>query len=246
MLPFYAYHLIWDYWYRNKLVQKSLFDEDFATINQSPIARTPMNAFKANNYILPMFPYSSYNENKTFVDGTSIFSLRQRNFDSDYFTTATLSPQLGVAQSVKLPVTNTQGTMSIASLRAANSLQQFAERNNLAGVDDVNYYKAMYGAHLDYGVAQHPVCLGSVSVPIYVNGIYQNGSNSGQTNNPFMSVGTQYGSGGVNETSVVIKDFTANEFGYIFVLGSLVPRVSYSSGTRRYLSHHLLGNHRWC
>ena len=242
VLPFYAYHLIWDYWYRNKLVQKSLFDEDFATINQSPIARTPMNAFKANNYILPMFPYSSYNENKTFVDGTSIFSLRQRNFDSDYFTTATLSPQLGVAQSVKLPVTNTQGTMSIASLRAANSLQQFAERNNLAGVDDVNYYKAMYGAHLDYGVAQHPVCLGSVSVPIYVNGIYQNGSNSGQTNNPFMSVGTQYGSGGVNETSVVIKDFTANEFGYIFVLGSLVPRVSYSSGTRRYLSHHLLGN----
>ena len=113
VLPFYAYHLIWDYWYRNKLVQKSLFDEDFATINQSPIARTPMNAFKANNYILPMFPYSSYNENKTFVDGTSIFSLRQRNFDSDYFTTATLSTQLGVAQSVKLPVTNTQGTMSI-------------------------------------------------------------------------------------------------------------------------------------
>lgn len=242
VLPFYAYHLIWDYWYRNKLVQKSLFDENFAASNSSPIARSPMNPFNKGNYILPMYPYSSFDETKTFVDGSSIFSLRQRNFDSDYFTTATLSPQLGVAQSVKLPVQNTQGTMSIASLRAANSLQQFAERNNLAGIDDVNFYKAMFGAHLDYGVAQHPVCLGSVSVPIYVNGIYQNGSNSGQTNNPFMSVGTQYGSGGVNETSVVIKDFTANEFGYIFVLGSLVPRVSYSSGTRRYLSHHLLGN----
>lgn len=242
VLPFYAYHLIWDYWYRNKLVQKSLFDEDYATLHSSPIARAPMNAFKANTYVLPMLPYSSFSETKTFVDGVSIFSLRQRNFDSDYFTTATLSPQLGVAQSVKLPVQNTQGTMSIASLRAANSLQQFAERNNLAGIDDVNYYKAMYGAHLDYGVAQHPVCLGSVSVPIYVNGVYQNGENTKQTNNPFMSVASQYGSGGVNETSVVIKDFTANEFGYIFVLGSLVPRVSYSSGTRRYLSHHLLGN----
>lgn len=242
VLPFYAYHLIWDYWYRNKLVQKSIFDEDYATLNQCPIARTPMNAFKANNYILPMYPYSSFDETKVFVDGSSIFSLRQRNFDSDYFTTSTLSPQLGVAQNVTLPVTASKGQMSIASLRAANSLQQFAERNNLSGIDDVNYYKAMYGAHLDYGVAQHPVCLGSVSVPIYVNGVYQNGSNNEQTNNPFMSVGTQYGSGGVNETSVVIKDFTANEFGYIFVLGSLVPRVSYSSGTRRYLSHHLLGN----
>lgn len=242
VLPFFAYHLIWDYWYRNKLVQKSIFDEDFAALNQSPIARVPMNVFKANNYILPMYPYSSFDETKTFADGTSIFKLRQRNFDSDYFTTSTLSPQLGVAQNVTLPVSASKGQMSIASLRAANSLQQFAERNNLSGVDDVNYYKAMYGAHLDYGVAQHPVCLGSVSVPIYVNGIFQNGDNTKQTNNPFMSVGTQYGSGGVNETSVVIKDFTANEFGYIFVLGSLVPRVSYSSGTRRYLSHHLLGN----
>lgn len=242
VLPFYAYHLIWDYWYRNKLVQKSIFDEDYATLNSTPIARTPMSTFTKANYIQNLSLYTTGDSSKAFADGSSIFSLRQRNFDSDYFTTATLSPQLGVAQSVKLPVQNTQGTMSIASLRAANSLQQFAERNNLAGVDDVNYYKAMYGAHLDYGVAQHPVCLGSVSVPIYVNGIYQNGDNTKQTNNPFMSVGTQYGSGGVNETSVVIKDFTANEFGYIFVLGSLVPRVSYSSGTRRYLSHHLLGN----
>lgn len=241
VLPFYAYHLIWDYWYRNKLVQKSLFDEQFATLNNMPIARTPMSTFTSNNYVLAGKRFITTN-GMMFADMSGLFDLRQRNFDSDYFTTATLSPQLGVAQSVKLPVQNTQGTMSIASLRAANSLQQFAERNNLAGIDDVNYYKAMYGAHLDYGVAQHPVCLGSVSVPIYVNGIFQNGSNSGQTNNPFMTVATQYGSGGVNETSVVIKDFTANEFGYIFVLGSLVPRVSYSSGTRRYLSHHLLGN----
>lgn len=241
VLPFYAYHLIWDYWYRNKLVQKSLFDEQFASMNNMPIARTPMNTFTTNNYVLGGNRFITTN-GMVFADMSGLFDLRQRNFDSDYFTTATLSPQLGVAQSVKLPVANTEGTMSIASLRAANSLQQFAERNNLAGIDDVNYYKAMYGAHLDYGVAQHPVCLGSVSVPIYVNGIYQNGDNTKQTNNPFMSVGTQYGSGGVNETSVVIKDFKANEFGYIFVLGSLVPRVSYSSGTRRYLCHHLLGN----
>lgn len=239
VLPYYAYHLIWDYWYRNKLVQKSLYDENFSTLNSSPFALSPMKTFNQNQYL---FDLSDVLDSASFADGSNIFDLRQRNFDSDYFTTATLSPQLGVAQSVKLPVQNTQGTMSIASLRAANSLQQFAERNNLAGIDDVNYYKAMYGAHLDYGVAQHPVCLGSVSLPIYVNGIFQNGENTQQTNNPFMSVASQYGSAGVNETSVVIKDFTANEFGYIFVLGSLVPRVSYSSGTRRYLSHHLLGN----
>lgn len=235
-LPFLAYHLIYDYWYRNKQIQRPVFDEHYATTNSIGIARMPTGYFNANSYLTTIAKDADILSKLTFNDGSNLFSLRQRNFDSDYFTTATAQPQLGTAQSVELP---SSGGMTIASLRAANSLQQFAERNNLAGVDDVNYYKAMFGASLDYGVAQHPVCLGSASVPIYVNGVYQNGENSSATNNPFMSVATQYGSGGVNSTSVVIKDFTAQEYGYIFVIGSLVPKVSYSSGIRRYLLHHL-------
>lgn len=234
-LPYLAYHLIYDYWYRNKQIQKPVFDEDFATINSRPLARIPSGYFTSATYLTEITNETTYNT-LNFNDGVNLFDLRQRNFDSDYFTTATLSPQLGDAKGVKLP---SSGEFTIASLRAANSLQQFAERNNLAGVDDVNFYKAMFGASLDYGVAQHPVCLGSASMPIYVNGVYQNGENKSATNNPFMSVATQYGSAGVNSTSVVIKDFTAQEFGYIFVLGSLVPKVSYSTGIRRYLSHHL-------
>lgn len=238
-LPYLAYHLIYDYWYRNKQIQKPVFDEHFATINSRPLSRIPSGYFTAANYLTEITNETDYN-NLNFNDGVNLFDLRQRNFDSDYFTTATLSAQLGDAKGVKLP---SSGEFTIASLRAANSLQQFAERNNLAGVDDVNFYKAMFGASLDYGVAQHPVCLGSASVPIYVNGVYQNGENTKTTNNPFMSVASQYGSGGVNSTSVVIKDFTAQEFGYIFVLGSLVPKVSYSTGIRRYLAHHLSTTH---
>lgn len=235
-LPFLAYHLIYDYWYRNKQIQKPVFDEQYASMNNIGIARMPSGYFNVNTYLTTVSNTSDITSKLTFNDGSDLFSLRQRNFDSDYFTTATAQPQLGSAQSVELP---SKGGMTIASLRAANSLQQFAERNNLAGVDDVNFYKAMFGASLDYGVAQHPVCLGSASVPIYVNGVYQNGENTKATNNPFMSVATQYGSGGVNSTSVVIKDFTAQEYGYVFVIGSLVPKVSYSSGIRRYLLHHL-------
>ena len=219
-LPFLAYHLIYDYWYRNKQIQKPVFEEQFASTNGIGIARMPSGYFNKNTYLTTINTPTDITNKLSFNDGSDLFSLRQRNFDSDYFTTATAQPQLGTAQSVQLPST---GGMTIASLRAANSLQQFAERNNLAGVDDVNFYKSMFGASLDYGVAQHPVCLGSASMPIYVNGVYQNGDNTTKTNNPFMSVASQYGSGGVNSTSVVIKDFTAQEYGYIFVIGSLVP-----------------------
>ncbi len=236
-LPFLAYHKIWDFWYRNKLVQLPAF-RPFSYPNATNLLFSDNSVYSQSNYIIT----DTNGESPSVMsnDGVSLFSLRQRNFDADYFTTATLSPQLGQANGVSINVdSNKVGSMSIASLRAANSLQQFAERNNLCGVDDVNYYKAMYGAHLDYGVAQHPVCLGSASVPIYVNGVFQNGENSSAGNNPFMSVATQYGSATSASTEVIIKDFTAQEFGYIMVLGSLVPRVSYSTGNRRYLYHHV-------
>ncbi len=235
-LPFLAYHKIYDYWYRNKLIQTPVFQPQSSQSTSYGLF-SENSVYVASNYLI-----SEATGNSLAVrafDGSGLFELRQRNFDADYFTTATLTPQLGASNSVSIEVSsNNVGSMSIASLRAANSLQQFAERNNLCGVDDVNYYKAMYGAHLDYGVAQHPVCLGSTSVPIYVNGVFQNGENSSAGNNPFMSVATQYGSATSASTEVIIKDFTAQEFGYIMVLGSLVPRSSYSTGVRRYLLHH--------
>lgn len=236
-LPFLCYHKIADYWYRNNLVQRPIFQPRSEASSSQGALFSENSCYTAGNYII-----TAPNPENGFVlsyDALSLFSLRQRNFDADYFTTATLSPQLGGTNSVSINVAQNVGSMSIASLRAANSLQQFAERNNLCGVDDVNYYKAMFGAHLDYGVAQHPVCLGSTSVPIYVNGVFQNGDNSSVGNNPFMSVATQYGSANSASTEVIIKDFTAQEFGYIMVIGSLVPRVSYSSGIRRYLFHHV-------
>lgn len=243
-LPFLAYHKIYDYWYRNKLVQKEVFAD--AAIGSTPSGKDNIFAkyirFDANNYKLTLDPFdNSSMEQVLSDDGVLLFALRQRNFDSDYFTTATTSPQLGDPKEVRVPVQQSEGTLTIAALRAANSLQQFAERNNLCGVDDVNYYKAMYGARLDYGVAQHPVCLGSCSTPVYVNGIFQSAGQSVKTNNPYLSVGAQYGSATCNGIDVVIKDFTAMEPGYIMVLGSLVPKVSYSSGIRRYLKHHIDG-----
>lgn len=233
-LPYLAYHKIYDYWYRNKLIQKEVFI-DSSELNLF----SKFHRYNSADYLITIHDpkYSALVSN----DGVNLLSLRQRNFDSDYFTTSTASLQLGEPNNVSIDVSNNKGTLSIASLRAANSLQQFAERNNLCGVDDVNFYKAMYGSDLSYGVAQHPVLIGSSRTPIYVNGVFQTG-NAGvasQSNNPFINVGTQYGNANGAGVEVVINNFTAQEFGYIFVIGSLVPKVSYSSGIRRYLRHHI-------
>lgn len=239
LLPFLAYHKIYDYWYRNKLIQKEVFRDTALSVSDVFAKYNRYN--KTNHRITYDFSTAMVN-NFTSNDGVPLWWLRQRNFDSDYFTTATASPQLGSANDISLPVANSKTALTISALRAANSLQQFAERNNMCGVDDVNYYRAMYGANLSYSVAQHPVLLGSSSTPIYVNGVFQTSPTSvaeGIERNPYMSVGAQYGSAYGNSLEVLINGFTAEEFGYIFVIGSLVPRVSYGTGVRRYLLHHI-------
>lgn len=272
--PALAYHLIYDSWYRNPLVQQSLYYNQLeAEILSSANGYTPANMKfytprqDSNNYILT--------QSSSFRDGVGVFDLRQRNFGADYFTIATPSAQSGEAQKVTLTLPNRfnmsgdfgdgnefedQGTFiaenvtaenvngsnptasfTIAALRAVNSMQQFAERQNLCGPRYVDYVKANYGANLVDSIAQRPMYLGSYSQPVYSKGIYQSNPANGSdvaSNNPFDSVGARYGHAYAEGANHLI-DFMAEETGYIMIIGSLVPEVTYSSGIERYLSRYI-------
>lgn len=238
-LPMLAYHKIWNDWFRNSLVQKDIFNRAVA----SPLVYNPSTSSvlvpinTANNRYV--FTYSANSDETTaggsaFADGVQITSLRQANFGSDLFTSCTPKPQNGQAQSVSFDVVNSGGKFTISALRAANSMQQFLERNNLAGNRLVDYVKAQYGANLNDAIAQRPVLLGSGSFDVYSKGIYQTQSqveNASITpNNPFGSVGAKYGSAYVDGNDLVIEGFTAQEPGYLMVVTWLSPKVTYSTG----------------
>lgn len=82
---------------------------------------------------------------------------------------ATTSPQLGDAQSVRIANNN----FTIAALRAANSMQEFEEFNQLAGSRFQDQLRVRYGASLSDGVAQRCLFLGSGSFDVYSKGVYQ-------------------------------------------------------------------------
>ena len=271
--PALAYGLIWNEWYRNPMVQQSLYYNQLEAKVQNINGYVPsvMKFFapeeNSNNYIL--------GANQYYRDQTNIFTLRQRNFGADYFTMATPSAQSGDAQKVTMLIPGITGFLSdpsqngwtdpspiegdevgvisgpnasvgstsftIAALRAANSMQMFLERQNLCGPRYVDFVKANYGANLKDSIAQRPVYLGSFSQPVYSKGIYQSNqenSNDIASNNPFNSVGARYGHAYAEGSSHIV-DFTAEETGYIMILGSLVPEVTYSSGIEKYLSRYI-------
>lgn len=252
ILPFVAYHLVWQEWYRNPRVQRPAFIPSlypgayFDRVRSIPDCYFGTSASSGSGTVAtlnPVFSFAQASES-SLNDGKSLFSLRQRNFGFDFFTSARVSAQQGPAVSLTLPVsgqvsgaTNVTGTGSftIAALRAANSLQQFRERNNIPSDRLVDQVKARFGAILSDGVAQRPICIGSATYDVNSTGVSQTaeGSGTGSSANPFDSVSAQYGRAYASGSDFIINDFTANEPGYILVNVTLVPEVSYYTGLDR-------------
>lgn len=242
IFPLLAYHRIYDDWYRNANVQTPVFTKPLvnAETGSIHIYDLPFITFDDSSATVP-----AYTVNATLADGVKLGYLRQRNFGYDYFTNAMPNAQRGDAQ--KVTIDTSDNTFTIAALRAANSLQQYAERNMLASPRWQDFLKANYGADLSDGVAQRAIYLGSGEVNVYNKSVYMT---SGErladdgASNPFAT----YGGSGSNQTIGsaakfgdatasgqlgLVDDFVAQEPGYLMVLASLVPVVTYSAGIDR-------------
>lgn len=230
-LPFLAYHRIYNDWFRNSLVQKDIYDEETMATIYTPASSLNVVPTTTNKYTIIC---DMSDPEEMFADGVSPWSLRQANFGYDIYTTASPQAQNGKAQAVTMATIEGQEGFTISALRAANSMQQFLERNNLAGNRLVDFVKAQYGANLSDSIAQRPILLGKGDFDVYSKGIYQttvnNLDNTYDSNNPFTSVGARYGSAYADGSDTLVENFTAMEPGYLMVLAWLSPKVTYSTG----------------
>lgn len=229
ILPLMAYHKVFDDWYRAPIIQQSLFKRNVA--NQSTatsVANMPWITSGAQDKIY------FQGEQVLFANGHSLFDLHQRNWQKDYFTSATPEPQAGEASSVKFDIVDDSGEFTIASLRAANALQQWLDRNNIGGFRYGDMIYAQYGTYPSDAITDRAIYLGSTSVDVYNKSIYQQSGDGGtDTNNPFNAIGSKYS----NPTGVGDGNFCNNyrvtEAGFIIKIFSLVPQAYYSTGVRR-------------
>lgn len=233
ILRFMAYHKIYDDWYRDSRIQAPLFNDGTSSgTAYFEVSNLPfMTAPSASSSI-------SYGSSVNFKDGVSLFSLRQRNWARDYFTNATPLPQAGTGATLSFNVSNTSGEFSIASLRAANALQQWLERNNIAGNRYADQIRAHFGVMPSDAVNQRAVYLGSSSSVIYNHSVYQTNNPDGaagsaDARNPFFSVGSKFASPIGSDKNSLVGSFEATEFGYFMVIASIVPDAIYSTGVNR-------------
>lgn len=196
-----------------------------------------------------------------------IGALRQRCWSKDYFTSATTRPQAGADSQVFFNVTGSAelsgdnagdvsatGGFTIATLRAANSLQKWLERNNIAGTEYGSQILAHFGVTPPDSTLNRSVLLGSVRTPVVVSSI-ENTTGTGDTTGSGSPLGTKspYGNtlgaaagfGSGYDKGNLVDDFTAKEHGFIMVFFTLIPHQYYNTGIDRSLLHRYVGDFGW-
>lgn len=235
LLPFLAYHKIYDDWYRNSKIQNPVYVNKTGVPNE--VSFSPWNAKS----------YITTSSGKSLLgDGVSVFSLRQRNWAKDYFTTASLYPQASgdiIGSSVELDTAGDSTQLSIAALRSANVLQRWLDRNNVAGERYADQIKAHYGVLPSDALLDRPILLGGDTVGIYNRSVYATSQTGSSEKNPFAgNVGSAGASAQGFKDGQLVDNFKSTEHGYIIVLASIVPHAYYSTGIRRQLLHTKIGD----
>lgn len=233
-LPFLAYHKIFEDWYMNTEIQKTPF---FSGATQGGFAAMPWSLIQPSNP-------NAFLASSTLNDGLPIGKLRQRLWAKDYFTTANLYPQAGGASELSFDVSDTKGSFTIASLRAANVLQRWLERNNIAGYRYADQIKAQFGCLPSDAIMDRSIFLGRAVHSVYTKSVYNTSGipSDSETQNPFGGSASKFGTSQAVGEGSLIKKFRATEHGFIFCIFSLVPHAYYSTGTRRYLMRKSVGD----
>ncbi len=221
-LPFRAYVLVWNEYYRDEFVDA----------------------------VIPIGPNNSSASNGFFVGnddmGLSDYGILRRRWSKDYFTTATPSPQYGASgSSVQVNVggndiNSLSGFFTIAQFRVANALQRFLERTNIGGGRYNEFILAHFGCMPTDATIQRPEFLGSVTAPVQVSAVANTAGGTGSDATIENSTGSFAGVASAVGTSLCFRR-SFKEYGVILGLFSVFPRPIYSDGVQRYLTYGVKG-----
>lgn len=250
VLPFLAYHLIWDTYYRNKNVTKSVFDinADVVYVDYPNVSRVWHSYYQEGVNSWANFTDMSYEEDPLrFSDGVYLWQTRQRNYARDYFTAASVKPQQGDASALKFNVdsVSSTGEFTIASLRNANAIQQYLERNNISQ-DYSDLMRNRWGTRPIDADFDEPYYLGRCVVPVYQKSVYQQDSSASESAvNPFAkqgAIGVRGASASFTGEGSICGKFHNSTWSYVFCIFSLVPHAMYAQGVNRELQYLKIGD----
>ena len=118
-------------------------------------------------------------------------------------------------------------TFNVADLRLVFQIQKWLERNARAGARYVEFLGAHFGVHPRDDRLQRPEYIGGSKAPVIISEVLQTSSTDATS-----PQGNQAGHG-ISGSATFCGSYTAQEFGLIMGIMSVMPRSAYSQGIDR-------------
>lgn len=217
-LPFLAYQRVFFDYYVNQPTDTIVGDYDnlinqfFEFYSGSFSDLDPLSVWSAAD--------SGYTKYNLFNE---ILPLRNRAWNKDIFTTATVKPVGDAAVNID----TSSGSISIPQINLARALYRLGYKDNITGGRYDENILAQFGI-LPSAVEMHrAVFLGSQSYKVNVNGVVQTSATSE------VSPQANMAGLGVASGSTGRINYTCHEHGYIIGMFSIMPRSTYAFSTRK-------------
>lgn len=255
LLPYLAYHRIWDVFYRNASTTKTIF-----AVNPNTQYASGLNAKNVSLIWHSFFTEGTdsdavsgtsgavfMNESELeFPDGISVLETRQRTYARDYFTAASVDTQQGNPGTVTMSVDlSGEVELTVPALRSIVALQRFGEHLNY----DPTYrgiMKNLMGSSPSDAPLDEPSYIGRLVIPVYQKTVYNQSPASGQASsgNPFSGeLGNKGASGSFTGQGSFCNKYRIGCFGYLMGIASLVPHAVYSQGIEREMMATKIGDY---
>lgn len=252
LLPYLSYQKIIDDFYIDKNIMKPFFSTGIPSSTSvtastaSAVAYLP--SMRDSLALDTNLDSSGVPSNPVVgINGLPVYKLRQRLWSKDLFTTCSQNPQQSTPVSVETSGVSVAAggtqvtTFSIASLRLANSLQKWLERNNIAGFDPSDAQLGHWGVRPSFCMQDRAVFLGSSTQSVVCNAVNvqpnsffdtmsESETGSEGVGGLFKTSGDKSGSANSFGKGRLVNNFDCHDYGYIFVMMSLVPHQVYSGG----------------
>lgn len=244
-LPFLAFVKIWSDWYSNPQVNTSMDVEKYFSNTSGAFHLTGSQVQDMFNHILKV----SYD--KDYFTSAWLHPLGPASFGStnvisvdDVTNNATGSGKSGVTTYSGIGYTPAVRSNNFTS-SAGNNLTQYLDealhrvtdyvkRNQLAGSRAIDRYLARFGVSLNSANLYRSIHLGSEKCPIQISDIMSTADT--QTDSGNTPVGA-YAGKGIGYSSDGVFKYETDEFGFLVIVSTIIPKVGYYQGRNRGLQH---------
>lgn len=237
LFPFQAYQYCYNWYYRDS-VRSPEIDcyPDVYSINSNSYFDNILNGSAGGSQIQSIYMDSSAIATQKKINHffNSLFQVRRRFYRKDYFNTAVGDPTVGV-DSISVPD-------NIVDLRKANQLQKFIEKQALAGNRIAEFIMAHWAYKSDDYELGRPILISSSSQNVQISEVLQTSQTTdgdgGSAQGSRSGVANSYGSSNGSY-------FVSPDYGILLINMSIVPEISYFSGTPRKLTPYRWEHFPW-